>query len=67
MLLSNYTRIRYVLIFKIAHYNDCPDWMKWDNLFIHQSVTYRLLWGEAMFGSHALVALENFRHLSKFF
>lgn len=43
--LLNYTEIRFVLIFKMAHYDDGPEWMKWDNLFIHQSVTYRLLRG----------------------
>lgn len=35
-------RLRYVLILKMAHYDDGPEWMKWDNLFIHQPVTYRL-------------------------
>lgn len=45
----------------MVNYDNSPVRMEWDNLFIYQSVTYRLF-GEC----HALMALEGFLYLSKF-
>ncbi len=47
--------------FLMVNYDNSPVRMKLDNLFIYQSVTYRLF-GEC----HALMALESFLYLSKF-